>query len=362
MYCVWLFKMLDPFNHSKWHSLGIWSAVACNLRSAIEGAPLNNLLSILICIKRGSVEEYKYVSCEKNKSTVFKKSSKGEFMSSLFWSNTIWFILLGISTVIEMILVLTKSKYWKSTLALYFAICGMTFLYEAAIFCFFKAYNYYPMIIPQSPYDDGLVGNLFSQFSVSATALLIAVLNLKKYWIFIFAVVYVVIEESFLKLGIYSHNWYQTWMTFPSLILLFWVARKLYHKFYQGLNPVLRYIYIFFGLFTLHVPTIKWAFKLSGVLSLNMKILPDEFSSYALLILSNLLLISITCVIIYFSKFKWWWKSVLFLTLYFTLYISCKVNLIHIKEGWFLIFSTIDIFGMYLYIYILDKLLGKTGT
>ncbi|WP_143187659.1 hypothetical protein [Desulfosporosinus lacus] len=49
--------------------------------------------------------------------------------------------------------------------------------------------TYYPMIIknPPMPIDDMLMGNLFSQTSVSATALLVAVLNLKYYWYIIFA-------------------------------------------------------------------------------------------------------------------------------------------------------------------------------
>jgi hypothetical protein len=90
-----------------------------------------------------------------------------------------------------------------------------------------------------------------------------------------------------------------------------------------------------------------------------MKILPDALSSYALLALSNLFLLSIICTAIYFSKFKWQWKSIVILALYAALYIASKINLISIKEGWFLIFTTIDIFSMYLYIYILDKSYGQ---
>jgi len=72
-----------------------------------------------------------------------------------------------------------------------------------------------------------------------------------------------------------------------------------------------------------------------------------------------LLITCITCIIIYFSKLRWLWKSIVFISLYIVVYFEIKMNLIYIKEGWFLIFTTIDIFGAYLYIFILDKLYGK---
>jgi hypothetical protein len=102
----------------------------------------------------------------------------------------------------------------------------MAFSIEVTIFCFLKAYNYYPMVFPQSPINDGLAGNLFSQFSITATSLLIAVFNLNDYYFFIFGGIYGIIEELFLKLGIYSHNWYQTWITVLGLILIFWMTKK----------------------------------------------------------------------------------------------------------------------------------------
>jgi hypothetical protein len=75
-------------------------------------------------------------------------------------------------------------------------------------------------------YDDGVVGNYFSQFSVSATAMLIAVYELNYYWYIIFAGAYGCIEELFLKLGIYEQYWYRTWMTVASLPVLSWIGKK----------------------------------------------------------------------------------------------------------------------------------------
>jgi len=281
-------------------------------------------------------------------------------MASTFWNYTIWYILLGVFSVTQIFIALKRAKNRKHVIALFLIIAGMTFSFEAIIYLFLKAYNYYPMIIPHSPIDDGLAGNLFSQFSVTSSAIFISVLNLKYYWFFIFSLIYGIIEELFLRLGIYSQNWYQTWMTMTGLIFLFWLTKRIYSRRLIYVSSFWRYFFMIFGLYTLHMPTILWTFILSGILVLNTKILPDAMSSYGLICILNLTLISITCMVIYFSKLKWSWKSILALALYGMLYLAHRLTIFDVKDGFFLIFATINIIGMYLDVFILDRLIVKT--
>ena len=281
-------------------------------------------------------------------------------MSSTFWTNTIWYILLGITTIIEIIIMFYKAENRKSMFALYCTVSGMTFAFEIIIFTLLKSYNYYPMIIPESQYDDAFVGNLFSQFSVSATALLIAVLDLKFYWFFIFAGAYGIIEELFLYLGIYKHYWYQTWMTIVGLVLLFWIAKRMYKSSLTYIGRIWRYVYIFFGLITLHENTM-WSFRtLLGIHTFSENYFKDIGTSLGLLSGLYMLLLSIIIMIIYFLKLKNKWKAIVILALYIAHYIASKLNLMYYKEGWFFIFTTIAIFSMYLYVYVLDKLYCQT--
>lgn len=104
-------------------------------------------------------------------------------MPSTFWTNTIWFLLLGLTIIIELILIFTKAKDRKLVLALYLTITGLTFVVENVL-AGFNAYQYFPKLLPKTAYDDSVMDNFFSQFSVSATALLIAVYNLQYYWYF----------------------------------------------------------------------------------------------------------------------------------------------------------------------------------
>lgn len=280
----------------------------------------------------------------------------------MFWSNTFWFILLGISTLIQLVLILIKTKDKKHAIALYIVISGQVFTIEAIIYCFLRVYDYYPMIFPVSPINDGLAGNLFSQFSLSASALCIAVFRLKNYWILIFAGIYFAIEKLFLWLDIFSHNFYSTWVTFSGLLLLFFVTQQLYkHKAIFTTNRIFKYYFMFLGLYTLHMPTALWIQIVTGIMTPNLIILSNEMRSYALICLINLFLLSSVCLFVYYSKIYRSWKLLITLSLYGFLYLAYLFKIIYVRDGWFLIFATINIFSMYFYISILSKLLNPKG-
>jgi len=274
-----------------------------------------------------------------------------------FWTNTIWYVLLGVSTIFEVLCSIIKAKRRKFAFAFYLTLVGQVLFFETMILIVFKAYNYYPMIIHTSPFDDVLSGNLFSQFSVAATALLVAVFNLEFYWIIILSGLYGLIEELFLALGIYSHNWYQTWMTVVSLNIYFWWAKRNYLRGLKEIKPLRYYVYIIFGLFPLDVITILWGFILSGNQNYSRNFIPDPIRSPYVLAIFYYLFVAIILVLIYFLKFKWSWKSTVIIAIYGVNFLLYKLHIIYFFNiGWFIIFSTATIFPMYLSIVLLDYL------
>jgi len=273
-----------------------------------------------------------------------------------FWTNTIWYVLLGVSTIFEIIFSIIKAKRRKFVFAFYMSLVGAVLFFETIIFIVFRAYNYYPMIILTSPFDDALAGSLFSQFSVPATALLVAVLNLKYYWILILAGIYGLIEELFLALGIYSHNWYRTWMTVVSLIIYFWWAKKNYSKALEGIKPLRYYLYIILGLFPLDVITLLWGFILSGYQNYTRDFIPDPVRSPYVVSLFYFMFVATTMVLIYFLKLKWHWKTMAIIAVYVINYFAYKLHIFYFyNTGWFLIFSTVSILWMYLSVVFLDR-------
>jgi len=271
------------------------------------------------------------------------------------WTNTIWYMLLGVTTIFEVIFSIIKAKRRKFVFAFYMTLVGLVLLFETMILIVFKAYNYYPMIILTSAFDDVLAGNLFSQFSVAATALLVAVFNLEYYWIIILSGLYGLIEELFLALGIYSHNWYRTWMTVVSLTFYFWWARKNYFKGLEGIKPLRYYVYIILGLFPLDVVTLLWGFMLSGYQNYTRNFIPDSVRSPYVGAVLYYVLVAIIIVLIYFLRLRWRWKSTVILATYGVNFLAYKLHILYFfNMWWFMVFSTASIFSIYLSIVLLD--------
>ena len=274
-----------------------------------------------------------------------------------FWTNTIWYLLLDLFTLIELTVILVKSKRRKFDVAYYFTLCGTVVLFfETTVFLLLRGYDYFPMIIPDPPFDDNLLGKVFSQLSVSATALLVSVFNLKLLWILVLSGMYGLIEELFLALGIYRHNWYQTWMTVVSLIGFFWMAKKYYAKLLKGTKPVAHYFNVFVGLFPMIVLTILWAFSLSGYQRYVSDTMPSPDVYRILLANAYYVFLSVPMMLIYYYRLAWPWKLCVALLLHGVIYAAYQANVIWFANGWwYLLFSTSTILWTYYSVVLIDR-------
>jgi hypothetical protein len=278
----------------------------------------------------------------------------------MFWTNTIWYVLLWLFAIAEIIIILKNSEDKKYTIASFFILAGATFFCEIIILRFLKAYDYFPMLFPNSRFNDGVVGNLSSQYLISATALMIAVLKLKFKWNIIFAAAFCVIEILFLRLGIYVQYWYRTWITGVVTILIFIFVKIAYQNNWISKNKFSYFISTSFGLYAFHMLFFMWIARLTGIVEASTAFFNDESRSMPFVALVNLYVIMTVCLISYYSKIKLFWKGVLTFILYAALYFANQIKFIVVKNGFFLLFSTLDIFGMYLLIFFFDKLLTQS--
>ena len=281
-------------------------------------------------------------------------------VKSLFWTNTVWYVLLGLVTVFQVAFTLRRAENRRQAAALYITLLGMTLWLETFLLIVFKSYAYYPGIItdPAHAYDDILAGNLFSQFSIAASMLMVAVLRLKFRWCVALALAYGVVEELFLALGIYEHYWYRTYFTVVLLPFAFLLARKMHDRLREGLKPIYYYGYVFFALFALDVITLNWILMLVEVETMSDTLLADpHISRYGVNVLQHVILAS-SLMLAYFSGVRWRWKALVMLALevgYFVLY---RNGIIIIRHGWFLPVSAAVILWIYASIALMDRLYG----
>ena len=274
-----------------------------------------------------------------------------------FWRNTIWYVLLFITSIISMVLVMIKSRNRKFTFAFTLATLGFVYQIEAILVISFNSYTYYPKIV-YDPFQDAVLGNMFSQVSISSTTALIIAYNLSYKWYFLISLIYYLIENLFVKLGIYQHFWYQSIYTFIGLVLLFWFVKMYYNKLIASSKYITHYIPLFLGAFAVSGNTIILPFKL-----LKMQIFIADFyeslskNHTTANIIYGFFLINIL-INLHRRKLHWAYKGIAFAILFFAQYILYKAGIIYFENGWFFIITLIDLTGFYFWIAVLDRFLG----
>lgn len=284
-------------------------------------------------------------------------------MASSFWTNTVWYILLGFTIVVELVITLRRAENRRQTVAFYLTLAGMTLWLETLLLIFFKSYAYYPKIIndPAHWYDDVLAGNLFSQFSVAASMLMIAVMRLKFRWYVVLALAYGAVETLFVALGIYEQYWYRTCYTVLLLPFAFLLARRMHDRLCEGLRPIYYYAYVAFSLYALVVITLWWGFRLADIISVSERLLADpQISRYGLTVGLHIVC-STTLIWVYFSGMKWRIKALVFAVLEAFLFVVYRLGWMQIRSGWFLPVSASVLLWTYASIAMMDRLYGLGG-
>ncbi len=283
-------------------------------------------------------------------------------MNSTFWTNTIWYILLFVTSIITVILTLYKANNRKFAIAFFFSIIGFSFVLEAILILGLNAYSYYPKIF-QDSYLDIIFGNYFSQISISSTALLIAIYNLSYIWYCIFAFIYFLIDIFFVNLGIYEHFWYKSVYTLFGFLPYFWMVNKWYEKAKNSTNRLINYISLYFSIASISTFTIFLGQRLLGIQLLRSNIFFTDINKnntssdfvYQFIVLNYL-------IILYKSKLNWVVKTMAFSCLFLAQYLAYSAGYIYIHKGLFFIVTSLDLIGCYCLIAVFNYLFSKQTT
>lgn len=151
-------------------------------------------------------------------------------MNHPFWTNTIWYIGLFATSVLELVIIFMKTPDRKKTFVFCFAVLGFAYCLEALFVLILDAYSYFPMIRPDDRFFDSVLGNIFSQVSVTASAVLLCVLGLSNRWLLGFAIIYYLTDMLFSGIGIYQHHWYHSVYTLAGFLIFARLVQYWYHS------------------------------------------------------------------------------------------------------------------------------------
>ncbi|GGD57405.1 hypothetical protein [Paenibacillus nasutitermitis] len=151
-------------------------------------------------------------------------------------ANSLWYLGLAVSSAALLIYIYLKTRNMRIML-LFTAMVGLVSIIESVIFIFLGSDQHDPQLLQNHPYFDNVSGAIALRvlpFAVITACL--PALSLSWLWILFFTGALAGIEWLFLKLHIYSHNWWRLWFTAFGLPVYFAYARWLYRRMYRPLR------------------------------------------------------------------------------------------------------------------------------
>jgi hypothetical protein len=159
--------------------------------------------------------------------------------------NSYWYPALGILSILLLIYVYLKTRSTRSLL-LFISMVGLGYLIETVIYNFGHSYQYYPKLIKHDPFYDSNLGAISSNaLALPVVATFLATTRKSWTWILLFISLFAGIEWAFLKLNIYSHNWWRIGFTSLGLLVYFPLAKVFYQLLSNPLKGFLHSLFLF---------------------------------------------------------------------------------------------------------------------
>ncbi len=267
-------------------------------------------------------------------------------MNTTFWTNTVWYVALAIISIAMVSISMIKSSKRKKTLAFFFAVLGMTYFLESILMLVTDAYTYYPKIATDS-FHESLIGNFFSQYSVSASAVLMSVFGLNFLWQIGFSIAYFLIDVLFVRLGIYTHNWYQSWYTLGGFFLYSWIVRKWYGKVFANPSKFVYLATLFLSIFAIGGNAFGTTLNFLEIRRYSLGLFEQAAKDHTATSIIYDILIIMVLIPLYRLKSHAFLKCLIFLMMFVFDYVLFRVGVIIAKPGWFAAGTIITMFGNY---------------
>lgn len=287
--------------------------------------------------------------------------SRHNISMSEFWTNTVWYIALGATSAVSIIIMFIRSKVRKKLFAFWFGVLGFTYMLEACLVLLFNAYTYHPMMRPEDPFFDAVLGNIFSQVSVSSSAVLICVLGLSNWWLAGFSAAYFMIDVLYVHLGVYEHFWYQSVFTLGGFFLYGLIVKWWYKRMVSGFAKWLYYATLFLSVFAVTTNIVGTALKLLNLRVFQASFYSDLSKNHTVVVLIYGYVLIIIMIALYKWKSPWWQKAFVFLLLLVCQWGLLQSGVIIVRPGWGIFIMLFDLILFFGWTVIMDRYLqGKS--
>lgn len=273
-------------------------------------------------------------------------------------TNLLWFLALALISVLIIYITYKKTEFHHN-LAVYFLTMGLAFLMEYIVLILGDAYSYYPRFFTVQWYDDVFGSSISQAFFIPSVLMATAAFRVPIKWVVLIIGAIFGIEEFFLWLGIYEHNWWKSWYTTIILFVSVFVIKWWRHRVERP-NFFIRFVTIYMAITTIFQGV---TFYLTSIMKTHFYTVGWFESPYQDHIVFNVLIwliyaLLLTLIIMKFYRFIW--LAFLFFADVLFHHMLIKMNILHVNTFWHpLYFSVMLIFLLMLikklYTYMFQK-------
>jgi hypothetical protein len=259
-------------------------------------------------------------------------------------SNIIWYICIAvISLGITVYAICMKRDIYKVSTYMVFYLLSSAFPWigEFIVLGLFNSYAYKTGLF-QDPWAQNLLGHLLLNTSMfPATAIVMVAYSFRYGYMALVAVIFVLIEYLFVKLGLYEQHWWRYYMSAINIVAFLLISKKWFSKMNQKPYGITRAITFYFvSVLLIHTsdPILLLLGKQHYHLDLINNLVGDFYLSSILLTFIYHLVICLLYVFFVCILKKWYWKIAPFIISSTTLLIFAKMKILIIDDDWRLVY------------------------
>jgi hypothetical protein len=228
-----------------------------------------------------------------------------------------WYCALGAIGVGMTVFILYKKKNFYEYMAFFLLSMMVAFIGEMIVLLFLNSYSYKPGLFTDY-YAENIFGHIVPNASLwPATALLVAAYRLRCRWIVCITVIFTLLDILFVHLGIYRHNWWETWMTSVAIFLYCLLMKTWFARLKGKPGGILRYITLWLILLVILKLPVS-LLLLSGMQYTMAGWFDNMYRDAGVFSVFYNAALSFFCLFFIGVLKKWYWKLVPFL-IYFSL-------------------------------------------
>lgn len=191
--------------------------------------------------------------------------------------NILWYLMLVMLIIPFLAASLKKAPYMLICLWLFNS--GLAYMFELIVLVLFNSYQYKPCVFG-NPYKDSIFGSIFSQgISIPLIAAFAAIYKIKWPGLLLISIGFACVEELFLSIGIYEHNWWKSFYTIILLPVLFYLS-KLWHLLLQRNSRLVFAVTLYFGLVALSISATWLAAAIHPLYQFHLEIYKNPYKDH----------------------------------------------------------------------------------